>query len=59
MGRVALPVTTCATCISPRNSALMLFSICLSGAALVPSLSSSSSSIGGASSRRGVDAASP
>jgi hypothetical protein len=37
----------------------MLFSIWRNGAPLVPSLSSSSSSIGGASSRRGVDAESP
>lgn len=46
---------TCVTAISPRNRALMLFSICLNGAHLVPSLSSSSSSIGGANSRRGVE----
>jgi hypothetical protein len=37
----------------------MLFSICRNGAAFVPSLSSSSSSIGGASSLRGVDVVSP
>lgn len=58
-GRVGLAAGTCAIWISPRNSILMLFSICRSGAALVPSLSSSSSSIGGANSRLGVEADSP
>lgn len=58
-GRVARAAGTWAIWISPRNNALMLFSICRNGAALVPSLSSSSSSIGGANSRRGVDADSP
>lgn len=58
-GRVALADGTWATWISPRSRALMLFSIWRNGAALLPSLSSSSSSIGGASSRRGVDADSP
>lgn len=48
-------VGTWTTAISPRNRALILFSICLNGAPLVPSLSSSSSSIGGANSRRGVE----
>lgn len=59
-GREGRVVDTCATAISPRNRALILFSICRNGAALVPSLSSSlSSSIGGANSRRGVDVKSP
>lgn len=49
---------TLAIAMSPRSNALMLFSICRSGAPLpCDSLSgSSSSSIGGAKSRRGVDA---
>lgn len=53
-----LPPTR-ATAISPLNKALILFSICLKGATRCDSLScSSSSSIGGAKSRRGVDKAS-
>lgn len=50
---------TRATVISPRNKALILSSILRNGAPRCVSLSaSSSSSIGGASSRRGVDRAS-